>query len=287
MKSSIPITFGDKIKSDFSFSRLSGNDSYAFEEHWHDCFEIIYVHKGSFRISAGNEGYTLLKGDIAFIPPGLVHSTEAVNGYRDVYVLGYVESLIYSSELSVINTKFVAQFRYGTGAKVPIICKGRETTESLKKLFNDINDIYNADAFARELLIRAKIIEIHATICSINPSAEISSFTGCRYIAETQSYIENHISEDISPYAIADALCISYSHLSRLIRNAYGCSMSVLILRMKLNYAERLMIQDMSENITDIALSSGFSSASYFAKCFRREKGISPNKFRSMLKGKQ
>ena len=43
IKSSIPMSFGDKRGSDFSFSKQTGNSLYECSLHWHDCFEIITV----------------------------------------------------------------------------------------------------------------------------------------------------------------------------------------------------------------------------------------------------
>ena len=283
MESSIPMTFGDKIKSDFSFSRMIGDKEYAVDEHWHDCFEIILVEAGRFKVVLEGTEHILTEGDIVIIPPRILHSTEAMDGYREICVFGYVENLIYSPDLSLINMKYLAPFRYGAGVKYLVLKSDSGKTEGLCRLLIDAMRSYEQDGFERELRIRSKILEIHAQVCSLYLLENTHAYMQDGYLAEAQLYIEKHIGEDISPYDIADAIHLSYSHLCRLIRNAYGCTLSVLILRMKLNYAERLMTDDTSISITEIALQSGFNSASYFTRCFRRMKGISPQKFRSML----
>jgi len=283
MKSSIPMTFGDKIKSDFSFSKVSCDEKYTFSEHWHDCFEIICVQVGSFKVILEGKEHILTQGDIAIISPRILHGTESVDEYCEVCVFGYVENLICSPELSLINMKYLAPFRYGTGVKYFVLPSEKEETKGLYQLLMDAMQVYNQDNFERELHIRSKILDIHARVCSIFLANNTIVPVQDSYLTDAQRYIEHHICEDISPYEIADTIHISYSHLSRLVRNAYGCSLGTLILRMKLDHAERLMTDDSSASITDIALQSGFNSASYFTRCFHRMKGITPQKFRSML----
>lgn len=283
MESSIPMAFGDKIKSDFSFSRTVGAEKYVSDEHWHDCFEIILVKVGSFKVVLEGVEHILTEGDIVIILPRVLHSTEAMGGYREIYVFGYVENLIYSPDLSLINMKYIAPFRYGTGIKYLVLTSDNGKTEDLCRLLIDAMQSYAQDGFERELRIRSKILEIHAQVCRFYLLENTHAYMQGGYLAEAQLYIEQHIGEDISPYDVAGAIHLSYSHLCRLIRNAYGCTLNVLILRMKLNYAERLMTDNTSMSITDIALQAGFNSASYFTRCFRRMKGITPQKFRSML----
>ena len=281
MESSIPMTFGDKIKSDFSFSKIIGENELSVIEHWHDCFEIILVRAGRFKVILEGEGHILSEGDIAIIPPRILHGTESLNGYREIFVFGYVESMIYSTELSIINMKYIALFRYGS-VKYLVLKSDNEKAKGLYHLLTDAMWAYDENGFERELLVRSKLLNIHAQVCNLFIAGNSFGHAQNRYLTEAQLYIESHIVEDISPYEIAKAIHVSYSHLSRLIHSTYGCSMGALILRMKLNYAERLMTDDLGANITEIALRSGFNSASYFTRCFHRVKGITPQEFRSM-----
>jgi len=179
--------------------------------------------------------------------------------------------------------KYLAPFRYGSDAGSLLLSSKTDPAKNLSAALIDAMDAYEQTGFDRELCVRSKILNIHAQVCGFYLTNRSFACSHDRYLTETQLYIENHIGEDISPYEVADALHISYSHLSRLIRNAYGCTLGTLIIKTKINYAERLMTDASDAGITDIALRSGFNSASYFSKCFHRIKGMSPQKFRSML----
>ncbi|MBE6695421.1 MAG: helix-turn-helix domain-containing protein [Ruminococcaceae bacterium] len=283
MKSSIPMTFGEKTQSDFSFTRIAGEKAYSCREHWHDCFEIISVKEGNFIIHLDGEKYILSCGDIAIIPPRVLHSTASDESYREVYIFGYTENLIYSPDISIFNMKYLAPFRYGGKARHRVLHSEDGNTDKLCRLLEEVSIAYEREDFGRELSIRSKILDIHALICAFYLDSKVSSPLVSGYLTKAQIYIELHIEEDISPYDIADAIHTSYSHLARLTHNAYGFSLSELILRMKLNYAERLMTDSPEASITYVSQRSGFGSASYFTRCFRRVRGITPRAFRTMM----
>ena len=55
--------------------------------------------------------------------------------------------------------------------------------------------------------------------------------------------------------------------------------------KIKLQYAAKLLLnQDIT--INEVAWQSGFSDAKYFSKCFVKEYGQVPSKFREMVKNK-
>ena len=53
---------------------------------------------------------------------------------------------------------------------------------------------------------------------------------------------------------------------------------SIYLRTIRLTKAER-MIEEKQGNISEIAFSVGFSSPSYFAKCFKEEFGYTPSDF--------
>ena len=56
-------------------------------------------------------------------------------------------------------------------------------------------------------------------------------------------------------------------------------SLTKYILAIRINKAESLLLTtDM--NITEIAISSGFTDANYFSRVFKKETGKSPSKYR-------
>ena len=283
MKSSIPMTWGDKISSDFSFSHQMGNGTFQFPLHWHDCFEIFAVKGEPMKITLADGEHELSHGDIAVFVPRALHGIGSLGSSYDNYVFGYTEAVIYSSEFSSINMKYLAPFRYGRinsfiiRADEPCARSVYESLDTLRKISAGGSDL-------RELLGRTEILRIHTKLYE-HASALVAINTELSaYLIHAESYIRRHVNEDISPRDIANALHISYSHLARILKNNLSTSAVAFINEIKTGVAKKMMIEDKELSITDIALSLGYSSPSYFARKFTEINGQSPTQFRKMLK---
>ncbi|MBR2467148.1 MAG: helix-turn-helix transcriptional regulator [Clostridia bacterium] len=283
MKSSIPLNFGDKKSSDFSFSHQTGDGGYECALHWHDCFEIFEVKGEPMKIALEDGEYELSRGDIAVFVPRALHGVRSLGKSYDNYVLGYTEGVIYSSEISSINMKYLAPFRYGrvksfvVTANDPSALSISESLVLLRKTARDKSDM-------RELVVRSEILRVHAELYRISSTSSAVNTELSEYLMNAEEYIRRHISEDISPRDIADALHISYSHLARILKNNLATSAVEFINEMKISAAEQMMITDKTLRITDIAYSLGYDSPSYFTRKFKEIKGQSPSEFRKMLK---
>jgi signal transduction histidine kinase/CheY-like chemotaxis protein/AraC-like DNA-binding protein len=75
---------------------------------------------------------------------------------------------------------------------------------------------------------------------------------------------------------LADMMSTNRSHFQRKIKSITGFSPSELIKNIRLEKAKELLL-NRSGNITEIAYQVGFSSQSYFTKCFSQHFGISPS----------
>ena len=90
----------------------------------------------------------------------------------------------------------------------------------------------------------------------------------------------DRISEDISPSDIANLLHISHSSLCHRLKAAINCTPNELIMRCKLNYAENLLLNHRDLTITEVGIDVGIPDTSYFIKCFKESRGITPGELR-------
>ena len=283
MKSSIPLDFGDKVSSDFSFDHQSGSHKFEFGSHWHDCFELFLVQGEPMEITLVDGKHELSRGDIAVLVPRALHGVRSIGESYDNLVFGYTESLIYSSEVSLLNMKYLAPFRYGK-VKSFVIRSDNPIAAPLKERLLSFAEIYKGKDECREILGRAELLLAHALLykhqSTLTPvNAELSE-----YLVRAEAYIRLHVNEDISPRDIADALHLSYSHLARLLKTNLATSAVELINEIKISTAEQMMIDDAAISVTDIAIALGYSSPSYFTRKFTEIRGESPTDFRKALK---
>jgi TolB-like protein/AraC-like DNA-binding protein/Tfp pilus assembly protein PilF len=86
---------------------------------------------------------------------------------------------------------------------------------------------------------------------------------------------ENLSDENFGVSELAEAINMSRSNLLRKLKKSTGLSVSLFIRQVRLKRAMALL-QNSSQNVSEVSFAVGFSSTSYFIKCFREEYGFPP-----------
>ncbi|MGG1516590.1 response regulator [Paenibacillus oryzisoli] len=100
-------------------------------------------------------------------------------------------------------------------------------------------------------------------------------------IKKCQGYIQEHCHEDIPLETLAQMYNFNPSYFSTLFKTYTGLSVTDYIINIRMERAQHLL-KHSSDKISDIAKKLGYKDVGYFIRVFKREKGISPKKFRSL-----
>jgi len=87
--------------------------------------------------------------------------------------------------------------------------------------------------------------------------------------------LQNISNEQFGVSELAEAVGMSRSNLLRRIQKDHNCSASQFIRNVRLNEA-MLLLKDGNKTVSEITYMVGFSSSSYFIKCFREHYGYPP-----------
>ena len=93
--------------------------------------------------------------------------------------------------------------------------------------------------------------------------------------------MENHLSNVLSLQEISIIVGISPRQINRLFRKYLNQSTMSFYKNLRLDLSQKLLSQS-HLSVTEIALSSGFTSSSQFSQTFRRKFGLTPSKFKNM-----
>lgn len=100
-----------------------------------------------------------------------------------------------------------------------------------------------------------------------------------KFLRSAVEAIERHLSnEEYDIDALAADVCMSRSTLYRKLHSLTGQKPSLFIRAIRLKHAAR-MIKEGSYNVTEISTLCGFSSPSYFSRCFKAQYGIPPGSY--------
>jgi len=92
--------------------------------------------------------------------------------------------------------------------------------------------------------------------------------------------MENHIADPLSLEQLARLTDLGTRQMNRLFRDKLGISTIAFYRKLRAGKARNLL-QQSSMSITEVALATGFASASHLARCYRELYGESPSMVRS------
>lgn len=279
-KSDYPIYFGHRTDGDSWIDLQEKTKFNKSGQHSHETFEVAYMLKGRRVYDYSGNLYALNEGDVLFIPPFTWHGTVEAEDDFQSYVFGYSPNIIYSHDISFRNMKYLLVF---TNEHSFERCRFSGDSPIMDELRAEIVRLAEyGNSPMSELLVRASILRIHDMIYRLYNREKNQNVS--EFLAAVQSCIEDHISDDISPYAIADFLHISHSLLCHKLRAELGCTPNELILRCKLNLAENLLLDRRGLSVTEVGVEIGIPDTSYFIKCFKNSCGVTPGQFRKLTR---
>ena len=94
-------------------------------------------------------------------------------------------------------------------------------------------------------------------------------------VTRALEYIEYSNDFTLGTEQVAEAVGASKFYLCHIFKKRLGKTVSDYILEKRLSYADRLLF-DGTLSVNDIALTVGYSSASYFIRRYKQYYGISP-----------
>lgn len=213
----------------------------------------------------GDKGIEL---SIKFIPDVIICDV-IMPGKSGFEVCQQLKGNMYTSHIPVIlltacslDEQKAQGFESGADAYIPKPFNAKLLNIRIHRLIENRQKI--KDSFANSLLSNSKK----------NTLAEIEQ----SFINVFQQYVEKNITDpDLNIIDIAKHMGLSRSQLYRKIKSLTDYSPNEFVRILRLKYSTQLIISGIS--ITEIAYKSGFSSASYFAKCFKEFYKISPTDF--------
>lgn len=95
------------------------------------------------------------------------------------------------------------------------------------------------------------------------------------------SFIRDNLSEPLRLEDLASLANLPPKQFLGAFKKLFGVTPTQYIIRTRVE-AARYLLRDRKRDITDIALSTGFSSHAHFSMTFKKHTGVSPSEFRSL-----
>jgi AraC-like DNA-binding protein len=130
----------------------------------------------------------------------------------------------------------------------------------------------------RFLAVMKKETPVHEQTAEEQTAEEQPSLTDA-WLQQAIDYVEKNIADEhYSVEQLSNDLCMSRMTLYRKIQSATGQKPTEFIRTIHLRRAAELL-REGRLTITEISYATGFSSVSYFSRCFRTMYGVAPTQF--------
>lgn len=231
-----------------------------------DSFELIFVKEGVLSIQEAGHNFEIQGGDALILWPGRSHGGTAP----------YLPDLTFYW-LHFRLTNFDARGG-GDGLEVPqhVTLARPDHLTNLFRRFLDDQETIGIDPLRAALLALLMLTEVAA---SSGPEAADGAAT--RLAGRADALIRTRFHEPLSTSSVARALHCNPDYLGRVFHKTYGLTLTEALHGRRLKAASRLLLES-DKTVAEVALSCGFSDATYFRRLFKRHEGVSPRVFRRL-----
>ena len=254
--------------------------------HYHDYIELLYPVKGDYEVNLNGTVHQMPEGSVFIINAGEQHATFAKSGDRSLFCIKFLPQVLYSSEQTVTEMEQTIPFIFEKFGVQRCFLKDELADTGIPEVFREIIKENTEQRFGYELAIRSGVLKVFSWVIRFwheHGAGDTAEKTkGLELIARVKEYVEQNLA-DVTLSEVARVCGLSYSYLSRTFKRVAQMSFSDYVNFARVNASMKLLATT-ERNITDIALTCGFSSTSYYIYTFKKLKNISPNSFRKMMK---
>lgn len=262
------------------------NRTFQVPVHWHDEMEIIAIERGQLEIKIGEDNFIGRAGDIFFVNPRELHlmGPSEIDGLY--YTLLFPIEFISFQTQDALETELLSPIR-SNKLLFPHQLQGG-IKEMVYPFLQEIisSNMQKHDIGAKEISLsrhhlRTRILLLEMLECLYENGALLKSETNgdTNMQKEMLAYIDAHCMEKITLSMLAEEFHLSEKYVSRYFVEHFKISFSNYVIHHRLTYA-RALLETTDEQVTEIAMQSGFSNVSYFIRAFKKMYGISPLKYR-------
>ena len=248
--------------------------------HWHEEVEFIYVREGSMRMRTPGRVLVFEQGEGFFtntnvlscleeekggkIDSHLLHEAFLGGHFKSVFETKYLEPVLKNRSLEIL------EFRGHTEAQRKILEKLREAARLQEE---ENTEFQTRNVFSEIWLLLLKEMEaMEYERPSVLPARQ-------ERLQTMLAYIQQNYEKKLSLEDIAGAAFVGKRECLRCFQSCMGKTPFAYLLEYRVEVSKRLL-RETKVSVMEVASRTGFSSAAYYGKIFRRVCGMTPGEYR-------
>lgn len=281
MKNMNPSTTGNSAAVSFSELRMvldsPKTQSHMHEmAHWHDELEGIYVLTGSMDFYLDDRKLTLSSGDFLLITSSAMHYSKAHDEKDSLFLRLFIQPSLFSASESLHSLLLP----FLEDRESEFLLRAEKNPENLKDLLLRMHKLLETRPAGFPLECAGLVHILLARLYPLIHQSDVIMGTHMGPDVEAQrrmiAYIRKNYPEKITLADIAEAGLMSRSKCCQLFKKYVNRTPMDFLNTYRLEMSLRLL-KETERPISDISLSCGFTSQSYFTKLFTERYHMTPS----------
>ncbi len=242
--------------------------------HYHNDYELYYLIDGETKYMIGDEVFQLEKGNLIFVPKGMIHKTDSEQClHNERFLLSFGDELFDDKSKILLEELSHCKLIYIPPNQLPRV------DEIVRKIEKE----YSEEREYKEIQLRLYILELLVLLCRLKRECRPKMDATGKMIMAVSDYIRENFAGELSLKLLSNRFAISEAHLSRKFKSVTGVGVNEFITYVRITNAEALL-SGTNLSVTEIAGRCGYSDSNYFASVFKKIKGITPHRYAALQK---
>lgn len=265
------------LNEDFRLFHLRDVGVEEMEFHYHEFDKVVIFLSGTASYIMEGRSYFLEPWDVLLVSHHLIHKPVIDPNAPYERVVIYLDPGFIRSH-STKDADLSSCFRLARQRQFALMRPEGEQRIRLQSLLTNLEQALEDRGFGGDLLARTcflqMLIHLNRTMVRDHTDRDKSASRHDPKIEQALSYINEHLSEDLSVDTLAGQAYISKYHFMRRFKELTGCSVHQYVTQKRLLAAARLLRSGVSAQ--NACARCGFQDYSAFQRSFRRQFGMTP-----------
>ncbi len=248
------------------------------EPHWHEAAELIIVLSGCFEVLLRNRSLRLQKGGMVFVQGDDLHTVHPREDHSVLLGVQFSPTLHMVCGAGRDPSSVLEELHRQDPAHRDLLIAVADLT---RHVFHH-EPVFGDYSLLKRVFAVLEMVRLVSASSAVLEDMEKSTGGGDRQIEIAKraiAYANDHYLEDIRLLDVAEAMGVSYHHLSHTFKAVSGFSFREYLTLLRVNKARELL-RDETLNITRISSGSGFSEHKHLDAAFKKYFATTPTQYR-------
>ena len=264
------------LHENYHYFHLRDTAGQELDFHFHEFDKLVLFLAGHVDYIVENETYTLQPWTVLPVQHHAIHKAIIDKAQPYERIILYLDRRFFERVLP--EGRLMECFQTNDRPGGLLLVPDETQKKALQSLIEAYENTGGDEEFGAQAMRDTLVMQMLIVIGRMRAAAKPPAVQCDPKIESTLSYINEHLSADLSVELLADRVYLSKYHFMRLFKAQMGSTVHAYVRQKRLLCAARLIREGMS--VSDAAAKSGFTDYSAFHRAFKESFGVSPGKIK-------